>query len=176
MGLIHTGICSKLGVNKVHKSTMVGMDIIHLEAGLLYTRGKWNFTSEAGAQEPNHLDIGDQDNDLLNFDQLYEHLIMGAASANPDKDVQAPSSCHCAGSKWTLDPFLNLAMLSSQATQVKRTCTPLKILFNYPTNIDMPLEGMNSVWRGGIENLEKEMEAYNILHKLTEENSDGIHP
>jgi len=34
---------------------------------------------------------------------------------------------------------------------------------------------MNSFWRGWIKNLEKEMEAYNILNESTEENSDGIH-
>ena len=42
MGLVHTGICSKLGVEKVRKTTMVGMDIkrMHVEAGLLHARGK----------------------------------------------------------------------------------------------------------------------------------------
>jgi hypothetical protein len=36
--LIHTGIHSKLGVEKVCKTTMVGLDIehAHLEAGLLH--------------------------------------------------------------------------------------------------------------------------------------------
>jgi hypothetical protein len=58
-------------------------------------------------------------------------------------------------------------------TQVKRTCIPLKILFDYPTNIDVPSEGMNTFWRGGIENLDKEMEVYKILNS-SEENSDGI--
>ena len=39
MGLIHIGICSKLGIEKVWKATMVGMDIKqqHMEAGLLRT-------------------------------------------------------------------------------------------------------------------------------------------
>jgi hypothetical protein len=30
------------------------------------------------------------------------------------------------------------------------------------------LEGMNTFWRGGIENLEKEMEAYEILNSSEE--------
>jgi hypothetical protein len=34
----------------------------------------------------------------------------------------------------------------------------------------MASEGMNSFWRGGIENLENEMEAYDILNESTEEN------
>jgi hypothetical protein len=196
MGLVHTGIRSKLGVEKVRKTTMVGMDIkrTHLEAGLLHKRGKRKFTSEAGVQleGPNddpesaadYLNIGDQDDDLLDFDQLSEHLIAGAASANADKDVgddlddtdeipsavtvQAPS-----GPLMITIPPYNPATQPAQATGVKKTCIPLKILFNYPTGTELPSEGMNSFWKGGIENLEKEMEAYDILSGLTEENSDG---
>jgi len=67
---------------------------------------------------------------------------MGAASTNADKDVvddldenelplvitvQAPS-----GPLTITIPPLNLATLSPQATQLKRTCIPLKILFDYP--------------------------------------------
>jgi hypothetical protein len=81
--------------------------------------------------------------------------------------VQAPSGPLTI----TIPPrALNPATLSPQATQVKRTCIPLKILFDYPTDVDMPLEGMNSFWRGGIENLEKEMEAYDILNESNEDN------
>jgi hypothetical protein len=52
---------------------------------------------------------------------------------------------------------------------------PLKILFDYPAGTELPSEGINSFFRGGIENLEKEMEAYDILllSGLTEENSGG---
>jgi hAT family C-terminal dimerisation region len=41
MGLVHTSIRSKLGVEKVRKATMVGMDIkqMHLEARLLHAQG-----------------------------------------------------------------------------------------------------------------------------------------
>ena len=37
MGLVHTAIRSKLGVDKVRKSTVVGMDIkrLHIDAGLV---------------------------------------------------------------------------------------------------------------------------------------------
>jgi hypothetical protein len=94
MGLVHTGIRSKLGVEKVRKTTMVGMDIkrMHLEAGLLHARGKRNFTSqqepdqESDPLPPDHPNIGNGD-DLLDFNQLSEHLIAGAASANADRDI-----------------------------------------------------------------------------------------
>jgi hypothetical protein len=89
MGLVHTSICSKLGVEKVRKATMVGMDIkqMHLEAGLLHAWGKQNFTPQEPDATPqaNYPDISN--NDLLDFDQLCDHLIVGAVSANNDKDA-----------------------------------------------------------------------------------------
>lgn len=74
-------------------------------------------------------------------------------------------------------PPLNSATLSHQATLAKKTSIPLKILFKYPAATDLPLyeSGMNSFWRGGIQNLEKEMEAYELL-SLSEENVDVINP
>ncbi|KAH9023323.1 ribonuclease H-like domain-containing protein [Lactarius pseudohatsudake] len=197
MGLVRTGVRSKLGVEKVRKTTMVGMDIkrSHLEAGLLQTRGKRNFASNPEAQEldctnlaataADHLDIDQVESDgLTDFNQLSKCLIAGAASANLDKDigdsyddpnklplavtVQAPS-----GPLTITIPPLNSASLSPQASQLKRTCIPLEILFEYPTDTDLPSEGMNTFWRGGIENLAKEMEVCEILNS-SEETVDGI--
>jgi len=48
---------------------------------------------------------------------------------------------------------------------------PLRILFKYPTKSDLPSEGMNTFWKGGIQNLEKEMEAYELLSSAGEENT-----
>ena len=64
---------------------------------------------------------------------------------------------------------------------MKKTSIPLKILFKYPTVTDLPLDesGMNSFWKGGIQNLEKEpeMEAYELLtQSLGEESADVINP
>ena len=112
----------------------------------------------------------------MDFDELSETLIAGAASARldrdellPDIDMPAPS-----GSLRITIPPLHSSFLSSQATQLKRTCIPLEILFEYPTDTDCD-KGMNSFWKGGIENLEKEMEVYEILN-LNEEALDGIQP
>ncbi|KAF8269571.1 ribonuclease H-like domain-containing protein [Lactarius quietus] len=137
MGLVHTGIRSKLGVEKVRKTTMVGMDIkrSHLEAGLVHSRG----------------DDYDDSNEF------------------PPGNTTPVAS----GSLMITIPPLNLASLSPQAAQHKKTSIPLEILFQYPTDTDLPSEGMNSFWRGGVENLEKEMEAYEILN-ANEEAFDGI--
>jgi hypothetical protein len=197
MGLVHTGICSKLSVEKVHKTTMVGMDIkhSHLEAGLAHSCSKQNFTgftskSEAGAQELNHANlttianIADQEDGLMDFNQLTRCLIERAASASMDRDIGdncddsddfpldalTPAAC---GSLMITIPPLNSVSLLPQAAQLKKTSIPLEILFKYPTDTDPPSEGMNSFWRGGIKNVEKEMEAYEILN-TNEEVFDGV--
>ena len=62
---------------------------------------------------------------------------------------------------------------------MEKTSIPLEILFKYPTITDLPLDesGMNSFWKGGIQNLEKEMEAYELLTRsLGEESADVINP
>lgn len=183
MGLVHTGIRSKLKVEKVRKTTMVGMDLkrMHLGAGLLHNRDKRNFTgfTQQDNQEPDapdgpdHPDISngdDSDHDLLDFNQLSQQLIMGAASANVDKDIgddnddgdndEPPPPIRI-----TIPPLNSATHDEHRATPVKKTSIPLKILFNYPAAAIDPLDesGMNSFWKGGIQNLEKEMEACELL-------------
>ena len=60
---------------------------------------------------------------------------------------------------------------------MKKTSIPLKILFKYPAATDLPLDEsrMNLFWRGGIQNLENELEAYELL-SLSEKNADVINP
>jgi hypothetical protein len=185
MGLVHTSIRSKLGVEKVRKATMVGMDIkqMHLEAGLLYAGGKWNFTPQESDATPqaNHPDISNDD--LLDFDQLCNHLIVGAVSANNDKDAgdnndDLPTTVLAPPLTITIPPLNSAALsLAHQATSVKKTSISLKIFFKYPAATDLPSNesGMNSFWRGGIQNLENKMEAYDLL-SLSEENADVINP
>jgi hypothetical protein len=130
-----------------------------------------------------HFDIGDSD-DPLDFDQLTEHLIVGTAAANSDKDVGdddddelPPTVPSVPAPPMTITiPPLNSATLSNQATQVKKTSIILQVLFKYPTDVDPPSDGMNSFWKGGIQNLEEEMEAYEILTRSSEENVDGDQP
>ena len=65
---------------------------MHLEVSLLHAHSKQNFTSqqepnqESDALPPDHPNVSNSDN-LLDFDQLSEHLVAGAASANADRDI-----------------------------------------------------------------------------------------
>ncbi len=174
MGLVHTGIRSRLGIEKVRKATIVGMDIkrMHAEAGLLRSQGKRSFTSE-GVESAG--DTLDDIEDPLDFDQLSDHLIAGAASANGDKDVgdidkdEPPPRPVLTINIPPLNPATHLA--SSGPVKV---AIPLRILFKYPAESDLPSdEGVNTFWKGGIQNLEKEMEAYKLL-SLDEESIDEL--
>lgn len=184
MGLVHTAIRSKLSIEKVRKATIVGMDLkrMHTEAGLLRTQAKRNFNfgseAQAGRQdaEPSaddlDLELGDI-NDPLDFDQLSERLIANAASANGDKDVgdadasddELPSTIMPVPPLTITIPPLNSATRSVQSNTLAPVIVsiPLRKLFKYPLEKDPPSDGMNTFWRGGIRNLDRELEAYDLL-------------
>jgi hypothetical protein len=92
MGLVHTAIHSKLGVDKVYKTTIVGMDIkwLHLEAGLVCSQGHQDFNAPTNDSCPPETDTSDLDisdlEDVLGFEQLAEQLIENAA-AEIDGDI-----------------------------------------------------------------------------------------
>ena len=177
MGLVHTGIRSRLGIEKVRKATAVGMDIkqTHIEAGLLRSRGKRSFTYQGAELAGDDLvNIEDP----LDFDQLSDSLIAGAASANGDRDVgdvdddEPPP--HTPMILTITVPPLDPSAPRQLPSGLVKVAIPLKILFNYPTTeSDPPPEGLNTFWQGGIQNLEKEMEAYELLSS-DEENTDEI--
>ena len=115
--------------------------------------------------------IGDiNDLDPLDFDQLCEQLIEGAVSASGKKDVgdidddELPSIVTVPAPPLTITiPPLYSATRSAQQSTPVKVSIPLKTLFKYPTERDPPSDGMNTFWRGGIQNLEKELEAYELL-------------
>lgn len=175
----------------VRKATVVGMDIkqMHVAAGLLRARGKRSFTSEAGVELVP--DLGNIDwEDPLDFDQLSERLVGGAASANGDKDMgdvgddelpptvtvpNVPATCQVYNYYSSVN-VLTLATHSAQPTPVKVSIL-FRALFKYPTDGDPPSDGnhgMNTFWKGCVQNLEKELESYDLLSGSGEENSTDI--
>ena len=194
MGLVHTAIRSKLSVEKVRKATIVGMDLkrMHLEAGLVRAQAKrnFNFSSQAGElpvldDDQGHgfggINDSESESDPLDFDQLSTQLIDGAASASNDKDVgdadasddELPSTVIMPPLPLTITiPPLNTATRSAHITPVK-VSIPLKNLFKYPADKDPPSDGMNAFWRGGIQNLDRELEAYELLSGSVGEPGDS---
>ena len=107
MGRVHTATRSRLGVEKVRKATMVGMDITrsHMEAGLLRRRARRHLDAFASNNEPeleaeanleavnSDMDIGSSDGnpevtaDLLNFEKLAVQLVASSAE-DVDSDAE----------------------------------------------------------------------------------------
>ena len=52
---------------------------------------------------------------------------------------------------------------STPPRPVPKTAIPLKLLFIFPTDRNSPSTGTDYFWQGGIKNLDREMEAYEIL-------------
>jgi hypothetical protein len=175
MGLVHTAVRSRLSVEKVRKTAIVGMDIkrSHIEAGLAHPRGHRNFeppTSgngehEAGPATTVDFDIED-DEEVLDFNQLANQLI-GEANADLDSDSDTDDDEPPPPPLTIRPPLHAIHAALPNPTQRRRPATdpktaiPLKLLFIYPT--DHPSTGMDYFWQGGIENLDKEMNAYEIL-------------
>jgi hypothetical protein len=110
MGRIHAATCSRLGVEKVRKTTIIGMDITrsHLEAGLLRRCHLDAFPAnnereaEVGAEAEDldaagsNLDIGNLDlepgvaADPLDFEKLAARLVADAGADN-DSDSELES-------------------------------------------------------------------------------------
>jgi hypothetical protein len=181
MGLVHTAIRSKLSVDKVRKTTVVGMEIKreHIEAGLLRSRGPRQFeapidgneTLEAGSAD---FDPGDVE-DVLDFDQLAEQLIEDAI-ADPDGDSDldlddneppAPTPAPPLTIRLPFEAIqVALPVLTPQRpTAMQKTAIPLNSLFIFPTDRNSPSTepGIDYFWQGGIKNLDSEMEACEIL-------------
>jgi hypothetical protein len=120
--------------------------------------------------------------DYIKFAQLSANLIAGSAAANSDRDVgddldddehhqsdppttsvAQPFTITIPPSSWQ-DSTIPLHQLS-----INKTSILLKTIFKYPVTSSDPAiptpesSGMNVFWRGGIQNLEEEMESYDLL-------------
>ncbi|KAF8165802.1 hypothetical protein B0H34DRAFT_763223 [Crassisporium funariophilum] len=163
MGLVHTAIHSRLGVEKVCKSTMVGMDIrwTHVEAGLLCPQGKQSFSMGPGEESEAATELGINGlEELLNFCQLSEQLIAGAIAENMSDDDDLPAVASFPILPPPVLPTITIppssTRLPAQVTTVQKISIPLEKLFKYPTGFnheEVSIQAMSFFWNGGIENL-----------------------
>ena len=167
---MHTAIRSKLGADKVRKTTIVGMDIkrSHLEAGLVCSRGHRKFSAPTSSDclpetDTSDLDIGVLD-DVLDFEQLAKQLIEDAA-AEIDGDTDAEDDKRPPPPLTIRLPLHAIrGALPPDATMTTKTAIPLMSLFIFPGDQNSsPEVGIDYFWKGGIENLDKEMEACEAL-------------
>ena len=171
MGLVQTATRSKLSIDKVRKTTMVGMDIkrSHIEAGLVRTRERRDFsmpeTSSSRVtgvdEDSGDVTVDVDDPEILDFDQLARQLIEDASEdlgeLDADEDLpQVPLTIRL--------PLLAIHS-ALQATPPARSAAikiPLQLLFIFPKDLSTTSE-MAYFWKGGIQNLAKEMVVHEIL-------------
>jgi hypothetical protein len=101
------------------------------------------------------------DSEILDFDQLARQLIEDASEdvGELDADEDPPQM------PLTIRLPLQAIQSALQETTPARSATtkiPLESLFNFPEDLGTPLE-LAYFWKGGIQNLEKEMVAHEIL-------------
>ena len=144
MGLLHTAIRSKLGVDKVRKTTIVGMDIKreHIDAGLVWPRAHRHFDTSNTTPETGTTDFEPNDfEDVLDFNQLAEQLIEEAAEdVDSDSDLDTDDNGPTPSAPVPLTIRLPLhaiqvALPDSMPRQpVPKTAILLKLLFIFPTD------------------------------------------
>ncbi|KAH9047650.1 hypothetical protein EDB87DRAFT_1697771 [Lactarius vividus] len=110
------------------------------------------------------IDVSSDIEDIPDFDQLSEQLIEDAS-----EDV---NELHTVNSELDTVPLPLTIRLSHHAIQsalqetlptpAAATKIPLKSLFIFPEDPSAPAE-MEYFWRGGIQNLDKEMEVHDVL-------------
>jgi len=181
MGLVHTAIRSKLSIDKVRKTTILGMDLKreHINAGLVQPRTHRHF--EAPTSNPTGPEAGStvtdfepsDFEDVLDFDQLAEQLIEEAADddigsatdLDTDDNGPPPPTIPTPALTIRLPVHAIQAALpdSTPPRAVPKTAIPLKLLFIFPTDRNSPSTGTDYFWQGGIKNLDREIEAYEIL-------------
>jgi hypothetical protein len=178
MGLVHTAIRSKLGVDKVRKTTVVGMDIKreHIDSGLVRSRARRNFEAPTSGDATREVGTSDLDpgefNEVLDFDQLAMQLIKEAKDDLDSDDDEPPPPLTIRLPLQAIHAALPAAT-PQQPTIIPKTAIPLESLFIFPTNRESPSSGMDYFWQGGIKNLDREMEAYEILCEASESAAVG---
>jgi hypothetical protein len=180
MGLVHTAIRSRLGVDKVRKTTIVGMDIKrdHIENGLVRPRAHRRFDVPTSAtlvgaanttqnNTPADIEPTELEN-VLDYDQLAAQLIEEAADdpdIDDDDDMNDPPIASAPPLTIRLSAqAIQSALPSSIPVQpVAKTAIPLCSLFIFPADHNAPSNGVDYFWQGGIKNLGDEMELYELL-------------
>ncbi|KAG6913244.1 hypothetical protein DXG01_008451, partial [Tephrocybe rancida] len=119
------------------------------------------------------------------FTDLASRLVNGVNTADAETDLDAslddsPAAPLPSQSIRTIRIPPSAGTLPHRApATIPKVSIPLKELFLYPTELTVdgkmvtPLNGMDYFWRGGIGNLEKEMEAYELLLAAEEEEVEG---
>ena len=148
---------------------IVRMDIkwSHIEAGLVHPQEHWDFSmpetsrSATGIGEGSEITVEVEDLEILDFDQLARELIEDASEdieeLDADEELPPIPLTICIPLQ-----AIHSALQDTPQSQSATTKIPLKSLFIFPENPNVSSE-LAYFWKGGIQNLEKEMAVHEIL-------------
>ena len=163
-----TGKIGHLGFSRC-KTTIVGMDIkrSHIEAGLVHPRERRDFSmpetsrSATGIGEGSEVAAEVEDLEILDFDQLARELIEDASEDIEELDADEELPPIPLTIRIPLQA-IHSALQDTPQSRSAATKIPLKSLFIFPENPNATSE-LAYFWKGGIQNLEKEMAVHEVL-------------
>ncbi|KAG6909647.1 hypothetical protein DXG01_016227 [Tephrocybe rancida] len=165
-----TGIkVAKLEIKVVQALILAGYDLQVVDAAR-------KFLSALPGQDRDDIQ---QDEGVLDFTDLTSRLVNGGDAADPETylldDTPAAPLPSQSIPNIRIPPSAGTLTYRAPET-IPKVSIPLKELFLHPTvdgTMVTPLNGMGYFWHGGIGNLEKEMEAYELLLAAEEEEVEG---
>ena len=175
-GITHTMLCNKLNAEKVHKSSVIGMEIkwVQCDNGLAINWKKCKFGDEESTGTEQIPSPDDCDTDLTATDmeccQYTEILIQQAQASqqiNTQEHIPAETLPPSVSGPCPIQPQSPTAP-SSSALCMGKTQNMLANLFNYDLNSTVG-EGLEFYWPGSIKNLEDDLLVHN--HAAAEANS-----
>lgn len=163
-GITHTKLRNKLNAEKVHKSSVVGMEIkrVQRDNGLARNQKKRKFGDEESTETEQIPSPDDCDTDStatdMEFRQYAEILIQQAQASqqiDAQEDIPAEPLPPSVSGPCPIQPQPRTAS-SSSALRMGKTQITLSNLFNYDLDSTVG-EGLEFYWPGSIKNLEDDL-------------------
>lgn len=168
-GVVHTKRRNRLTAEKVHKTGVLKMNLrqAHIDAGLTRPRRKRAFgeVDEANSDEAAEAAVPEEDNS--DFDNLAHQLIQDAEASDRADDNEEFNN---------LIPTIHLpprpqpTSSHSQPSQPRlpSQCITLRLLFDYTSTSSEGI-GLDFYWKGGLKNLDHELDTYDLLFEEEDE-------
>ena len=112
--------------------------------------------------------------DIANFDDTAEGLVQAATESNQLTQEELNANENLSNPSPNLPTQVTQPSTSSRTTQPSlKTKIPLKNLFRYPIDPDLPAEGLDFYWKWGVKHLEEEMFVAELMTEGLEDEGDA---
>ncbi|KAL0948754.1 hypothetical protein HGRIS_014944 [Hohenbuehelia grisea] len=115
--------------------------------------------------------------DMVDFEDLAEQLIENARQSHSLDSEEGVEANRSSASNPSTSPPNPAAATSAPLPQSNsshlKTSIPLSKLFRYPGSSSEPWEGLDYYWKGGVRNLDEEMQAHEQSMREPDQDHDG---